>query len=399
MKLSTVVVLGASWQQVPLIRAVRAAGFGTITVDQDAAAVGAREADKFVVADIADSESVATALIGYEPIGVVTSGVEAALPTQAALAIRYGVPGPPPSAIPFLTDKLQVSVLAEELGIPHPSRIHAPTVEEALRAVAELDYPVVVKPTLGSGSEGVQVVRDARELSCAWHRARAAGRSGGSVCVEEFVPGVESGIQYFPRTRTRRPLSFAHNDLLAPSGLGPRGHSMPHASAASERRLVEIAEAIAQHLDYSWPLNLDVIDRGGTLYLIEAAGRLGGGCLPRLIELHTGLDPYRILLDLAVGSDSQAGHHFAPVTAVAALCVGASHAGVLESIDVGSLPEGTSYVPSSEVGASCRPFLSARDAVGVVYAASDTYAAAEDLANAACKAVAVNVRAEPRTVA
>jgi cyanophycin synthetase len=77
--------------------------------------------------------------------------------------------------------------ITEGLGLPTPRYERVYRNQEAVQAAERIGYPVVVKPNQGNMGQAVSVgMRDAREVSAAYKRAREVGRS---VLVEELVEG------------------------------------------------------------------------------------------------------------------------------------------------------------------------------------------------------------------
>ena len=78
--------------------------------------------------------------------------------------------------------------VAEDLGLATSPYRFVDTDAALADAVAELGYPVVLKPIMSSSGKGQSVVRSADDLGPAWTYAQEGGRSGGGRCiVEGFV--------------------------------------------------------------------------------------------------------------------------------------------------------------------------------------------------------------------
>lgn len=66
---------------------------------------------------------------------------------------------------------------------------------------AKFEFPLVVKPTDGGSSQGVEICEDLEELRAATDRAAKAAGSGASagVLIEEFIDGDEYSVGFFGR--------------------------------------------------------------------------------------------------------------------------------------------------------------------------------------------------------
>jgi predicted ATP-grasp superfamily ATP-dependent carboligase len=91
----------------------------------------------------------------------------------------------------FARDKLKVARRAETLGIPTPKTYQITNLEEAATLAKQLEYPLVVKPRVGSGSGGVQYVTEPSQLApaLAW-----LFRSGQLPLLQEKLPSDGAGI-------------------------------------------------------------------------------------------------------------------------------------------------------------------------------------------------------------
>ena len=117
-------------------------------------------------------------------------------PAFAELCDRIGVTfvGPSAEAMRKLGDKIGSKLIAEEVGVPVApwSRGEVATLEEALRAGAEIGYPLMLKATAGGGGRGIRRVDSAADLTDAYERtSQEALRAFGSgvVFLERLVIG------------------------------------------------------------------------------------------------------------------------------------------------------------------------------------------------------------------
>src|SRR6185369_12358971 len=102
--------------------------------------------------------------------------------------------GPSADAMRKLGDKIGAKLIAEEVGVPVApwSRGEVASLEDALRAGAEIGYPLMLKATAGGGGRGIRLVTSADELADAYERTRQeAQRAFGSgiVFLERLVTG------------------------------------------------------------------------------------------------------------------------------------------------------------------------------------------------------------------
>jgi acetyl-CoA carboxylase biotin carboxylase subunit len=100
--------------------------------------------------------------------------------------------GPPPQAIVQMGDKINARNLMDKAGVPVAGGTREPvaTTDEAVAAVAEIGYPVMVKAAGGGGGIGMSVARDEAALRRAYETARTrAERFFGNpdILLERYV--------------------------------------------------------------------------------------------------------------------------------------------------------------------------------------------------------------------
>jgi len=113
---------------------------------------------------------------------------------EAVIATGIRWVGPPPAAIRAMGDKGTARRLAARAGVPVTPGYDGPGQSDATlkRAVAEIGYPVLVKPAAGGGGKGIRVVRDPTGLTDALASARReamAGFGDPRLILERFVEG------------------------------------------------------------------------------------------------------------------------------------------------------------------------------------------------------------------
>ncbi|MBM9467597.1 acetyl-CoA carboxylase biotin carboxylase subunit [Nakamurella leprariae] len=101
--------------------------------------------------------------------------------------------GPDPESMERVSDKIDARNLMAAAGVPVAAGTEEPCadLEEAVRAVAEIGYPVMVKPSGGGGGIGMAVVEDETALRAAFDTARTrSSRFFGSdrILLERYIP-------------------------------------------------------------------------------------------------------------------------------------------------------------------------------------------------------------------
>ncbi|MFL5540515.1 MAG: ATP-grasp domain-containing protein [Longimicrobiaceae bacterium] len=234
---------------------------------------------------------------GAEVAGI-TSSSEYWVATAAALAARFGLPGPDAAAVRAARDKSHQRRVLAAGGVPTPAFRVVHSAAEAVAAAEEIGFPVVLKPVDGTGSMGVRACADAAEV-----RAHAAGPlragTGGRALVEALVPGDEYSVEVF----SGRVVGITRKHLGRPPHFVETGHDYPAAVPP------EVAEALAESavrgtelLGLGWgPLHWELRMNGGRACPMEVNPRLAGGFIPELVRHAQGIDLIRETLRLVVG--------------------------------------------------------------------------------------------------
>ncbi|PAU47214.1 ATP-grasp domain-containing protein, partial [Streptomyces albireticuli] len=114
---------------------------------------------------------------------------ECLLPAATA-AEELGIPFLPAASVRLIQDKHAFRLACEAGGVPTPRGTAAADVEAAVAAAEAIGYPVVLKPSLGTGSHGVVSAADEEEVR--WHFTEVLAEAdglGGVPLVEEFLTG------------------------------------------------------------------------------------------------------------------------------------------------------------------------------------------------------------------
>jgi carbamoyl-phosphate synthase large subunit len=117
------------------------------------------------------------------PAGVVTQ-FGGQTPLRLARALEeagYPILGTPHAAIDLAEDRERFGSLAQELGVRCPPWATVSGIEEALAAVAEIGYPVLVRPSYVLGGRAMRVCYDDTQLEAGMQAVR------GPVLLDRFV--------------------------------------------------------------------------------------------------------------------------------------------------------------------------------------------------------------------
>ncbi|GAA3452376.1 ATP-grasp domain-containing protein [Dactylosporangium matsuzakiense] len=251
------------------------------------------------VLDTADAAAVLQACHHLGDVAGVTSSSEYFIATAAEVATKLGLPSPDAPAVARCRHKDQQRIVLAGAGVPVAGFRLAR--EPAQAVAAGLGYPVVVKPSMGSGSVGVQlcpdraaVERHATALLDAPvnERAQAVPRL---VLVEQYVTGPEFSVETFDD----RVVAVVAKHLGPEPHFVEHGHDVPATvPPAVATALGDTALAAIRALGLGWgAAHTELRLSAGGPVVIEVNPRLAGGMIPALLRLALGVD----LVDAVVG--------------------------------------------------------------------------------------------------
>jgi biotin carboxylase len=146
------------------------------------------------VADITGlSDSAAAARVSDLAPDGITTFTDAHLPRTAALADALILPFHSPEVAAVLVDKYRQRQALHRAGLPGPRFCLVELGDRAFDTlVGDMEFPVVVKPSVGAASREVTMAVDGEQLIEAMAQARVAGF--GAMVVEEFLPDSEEAM-------------------------------------------------------------------------------------------------------------------------------------------------------------------------------------------------------------
>ncbi len=176
-----------------------------------------RGAAAVTLVDATDAiEQVRAAVAGLErrfgPPRAVVALKEDDLLTAARINAERGLPGRTPAELAVFRDKLAMARAVRDAGLDAPYFAEAATPEQVSRFGDRHGWPVVVKPRLGSSSEGVRVFGSAAAVDPAWRPGPDGALMQTWVDGELLhVDGVFDGVRLGPWRASRylgTPLDF-----------------------------------------------------------------------------------------------------------------------------------------------------------------------------------------------
>ena len=271
-------IIGGNLQGVEATYLARKAGWEVIVVDRKPVVPASGLCDRFIQLEVTDGKDLGPAL---NSVDLVIPALEndTALICLEQWARNKGIPIAFDSAAYSITSsKVKSNQLFTDLNVPMPA------------LWPDCGFPVIAKPTMGSGSHGVSVFYNSNSLEKYIHK------SDQEWVIQEFIAGPSCSLeviglpgQYMPLLVTDLGMDADYDckRVIAPTGL----------SNALTSDLEKISVALADALDLKGLMDVEVILQDDTLKVLEIDARLPSQT-PTAVYWSTGLNMIELLGEL-----------------------------------------------------------------------------------------------------
>lgn len=298
-------LLGGGHAEIPLIQAAQSLGWYVITTGNDRKGLGHPYADKNVFVNYSDKDAMLE-LAKNEGVQAVCSGCnDFALLSTAYVCEKLGLPGHDSYATSLkIHHKDKYRALATRLGIPTPRALVVRSAADFETAIAQLTFPIIVKPVDLTGGKGIHCAANADEAREAYKDACSRTRQD-HIVVEEFVQGSNHGFSAM-LVKGKVAFAFSDNEQYYINKYMVSGANSP--STSSDKTLAmlrEYSERIAQELHLvDGILHIQYIERAdGTPIIIEICRRPPGDLYIKFVKYATGVDYPKFIVQAETGED------------------------------------------------------------------------------------------------
>ena len=306
--LKKLLLLGGGHAEIPLIQAAHELGWYVITTGNDRKGLGHPYADKNVFVDFSDKEAMLE-LARSEGVQAVCSGCnDFALLSTVYVCEKLGLPGHDSYATSLeIHHKDKYRALATRLGIPTPRALVIPTstdVADFKTAIAQLTFPIIVKPVDLTGGKGIHRAANSDEALAAYKDACSRTRQD-HVVVEEFVQGTNHGFSAM-LVKGKVTFAFADNEQYYINKYLVSGANTPSTSGGETlSKLRDYSERIARELHLvDGILHIQYIEKpDGTPVIIEICRRPPGDLYIKFVKYATGIDYPKFIVMAETGMD------------------------------------------------------------------------------------------------
>ena len=266
--------------------ALREAGFETVMVNCNPETVSTDydTSDRLYFEPLTP-EDVANIIDAEQPMGIIVSlGGQTPLKLASTLPPEL-IAGTSPASIDLAEDREQWNALCRDLGIPQPPGGTAVDADGALAIAAQVEYPVLVRPSYVLGGRAMEIIYDDAQMVRAMAEMSdfgSLGIEGGlsaerPVLVDRFLEDATEVDVDAVRDRLGDTMIGAVMEHVEEAGVHSGDSACvippPHLSASVVARIEDHTLAIAEALDVRGPINVQFAVKDDEVYVIEANPR------------------------------------------------------------------------------------------------------------------------------
>ena len=297
-------VIGATWEQVPLIRTAKEMGCHVLATAPSEDAAGLVLADEQAVVEPRDLRRVLSIAKAYGPDGITADECDYSHFAAVYVSTCLKLPNDGLNSAQFTTNKLWMRQRCHDAHILQPRFFACHSIQDARSAVELIGWPVIVKPVDNRGAFGINVANTHDELELAYLDALMNAHSR-EVIVEAYIEGTHITVDGCVDQKGHH-----HNLAIASKKVMPGDKPI----------IVQVdypANITDEHRDHTLSINTQVVDvldiqaglthseyildEKGRCFLVETANR-GGGVLTsaQIVPAMSGVDLSRLLISNAL---------------------------------------------------------------------------------------------------
>lgn len=298
-----ILIVGAGWDQTPIIRAARQQGYYVIAVDGDPEAYGFQFANRYYTVSTRDVVGVLK-IAREERIHAATYMItESPLYSIFNLTQALGLPGPSWESVEATVSKVRMREIFEAAGVPNPRFGRAKTLAEAAELAQYIRFPLVMKPADVGGQLGLAKVHTFSELEQFFIRAQKES-IGGEVILEELMMGSEVNVVAIVLNGKIEVMTVSDRIKHPQLAFGVvMRHLYPAACLPQQESSIRdyCQQAVAAMRIKDGIIFPQLIMTSAGPRMVEIGARIPGGVMKELFELATGYDLVTLQLDIALG--------------------------------------------------------------------------------------------------
>ncbi len=312
------VIIGANDFQNQLILKAKSLGYETHVFAWEDGSIGEKTADYFYPISIKEKEEILKECKKIKPDGVCSIASDLAIITVNYVASKLGLPCNSIESNLQCTNKYVMRQKLRDAGIKTPKFLKVGEKDKKID-VSEMHFPLIVKPTDRSGSRGITKIYSLNELDKAVKTATGFSFEKNAI-IEEYIEGNEYSCESISFQGKHHFLALTKKYTTGSPNFIETGHMEP--SDIEEEKGKEIVKEIHKALDALEIKNGAShaefkLDDEGNFEIIEIGARMGGDCIGSdLVQISTGYDFVKMVIDVSVGKEPDFTKVCTPATAI-----------------------------------------------------------------------------------
>jgi len=251
-----IAIIGASYLQLPLVETANRLGLETHCFAWEEGAVCKEKSDFFYPISVLDKEAILKICEDVKVEGITTIATDIAVPTISFVAENLNLIGNTYASSLIATNKALMRETFKKAHLSSPRFVV--TNNDADLEKINLDFPVIVKPVDRSGSRGINLVHDPKEIKSALDVAFKESLSNSAV-IEEFIVGDEVSVESISWKGEHFILSITDKVTTGPPHFVELAHHQP--SQQPQNILEEIKSCLLYTSDAAD--DMQCVDLGG----------------------------------------------------------------------------------------------------------------------------------------
>ncbi|MDE5600588.1 MAG: ATP-grasp domain-containing protein [Oscillospiraceae bacterium] len=302
--MKNIAILGANDFAVPLIKKAKDLGFKTHVFAWKNGDAGEKIADYFYPISVTEKEQILKKCKEIKPDAITSIASDLTTIAVTYVANELGLLANSQECAALCTNKYKMRLALKNAGISVPKFMIVDLNTDIDEIMSTFELPIIVKPTDRSGSRGITKVTDRCQLSEAILAALKQSFEGKAI-IESFVEGKEYSCECISYCGKHKVLAFTQKSTTGAPHFIETGHIEPSdlSDEEKDKAKAQIFRALfalkvtfgASHSEFR------VTDKGEVV-LMEIGARMGGDCIgSHLVELSTGIDYLKMVIDCAIG--------------------------------------------------------------------------------------------------
>jgi len=302
-------IIGASWEQVPLIKTANKMGYYVLATSPIAESEGFSFADESAIIDPRDLRGVMKIAQDFKPTGITADECDYSHYAAVYASIQLGLHNDGLAGAQYTTNKLWMREQCHKSHILQPRFMACITFKDAKKAADLIGWPVIAKPVDNRGAFGINIANSNDELEFAYLDALMNAHSR-EVIVEAYIEGTHITVDGCVDQQ-----GIHHNLAIASKAVIPGDKPIiiqvdypANISKENSDYILSINSQVIGALEIKAGLTHSeyILDKKGRCFLVETANR-GGGVLTSayIVPEMSGVNTNELLINNSVGQKYQ----------------------------------------------------------------------------------------------